>query len=90
MLKPHAKALTPQILLTVLLGSLTAATSATVMLLIDPVFRLVLFPGQDTGFGKCDGIVGCAVQSGSSGVTDGISGLGLWLQSVFGFALLAN
>ena len=90
LLKPHAKALTPQILLTVLLGSLTAATSATVMLLIDPVFRLVLFPGQDTGFGKGDGIVGGAVQSGSSGVTDGISGLGLWLQSVFGFAWLAN
>ena len=90
LLKPHAKALTPQILLTVLLGSITAATSATVMLLIDPVFRLVLFPGQDTGFGKGDGIVGEAAQAGSSGVTDGIAGLGNWLQSLFSFAWLAN
>ena len=88
LLKPHAKPILPLVVLTTVLGALSAAATASVVLLIKPTFSLVLFPelspeeiGEQAG----------ALMGAEAGKLDGyFLQMGSWLHSTFGFEALAD
>jgi ABC-type multidrug transport system fused ATPase/permease subunit len=80
LLLPHARPRTFALIGAVLLGTATAMTQTSVLLLIEPTFNLVLFPGAELGFSGSS--VG-SVEKGFTGVLD-------LLQSEGGLGLLSG
>lgn len=83
LLKPHARELRGAIALTVLLGSIVAAATSSIILLLDPVFRFVLFPEGEVATGE-------SKVKGSEAVSNFVRGLGEWLADTFAWEWMAE
>lgn len=80
LLKPHAAKLRAPIFLAVASMGVVAATTSAVILLIDPVFRFVLFPGEELS-----AEVGGQKLKENHAVNDFVQGVGERLSGTFGW-----
>ena len=88
LLEPHAKPILPLIILTTVLGALSAAATAAVVLLIKPTFSLVLFP--DLSPEEISEQAGAMVGTETNGLDELFVQMGRWLHGTFGFEALAD
>lgn len=88
LLKPHAKPIMPLLVLTAVLGAVSAAAAAAVILLIKPVFSVVLFPNLSAAELADQG--GGLLGSDASRFDDLFVSLGSQLHHLLGFEWLAN